>query len=123
MRSRSISHAALLVLTATAFLSNGCDKCRLLPVELAVDPSLTGNSDADGMLEPFETVVVEPSWQQKVTAHCHLGQGDRIICDGQGDFICNKSFAETGTPVSLTGPITGNYVLQDSPASVGDGDP
>jgi hypothetical protein len=101
-----------------AFLLGGC-KCRLLPVELAVDPSLSGNSDADGMLEPFETVVVEPSWQQKVTAHCHLGQSDRLICDGQGDFTCNKNFAETGTPVSLTGPIAGNYVLQDSPAPYG----
>jgi hypothetical protein len=102
---------------AAAFLSSGC-KCKLVPWALAVDPSLTGNSDADGMLEPFETVVVEPSWKQNVTGHCSYVNG-KLHCTGTGDFTCNGTIAETGTPASFTGPITGDYVVQDGQAAYG----
>ena len=117
MRGRSIPLTALLVLVAAAFLSGGC-KCKLVPWALAVDPSLTGNSDADGMLEPFETVVVEPSWKQNITGHCKYVNG-KIQCTGTGDFTCNGTIAETGTPASFTGPITGDYVVQDGQAAYG----
>jgi S-layer family protein len=117
MQGRSISLTALLILVAAAFLSGGC-KCRLLPVGLEVDPSLTGNSDADGMLEPFETVDVEPSWQQKVTGPCSFVSG-KIHCTGSGDFTCKTNLTETGSPVSLTGPSGGDYAVQNTPTTYG----
>ena len=118
MRGRSISLTLLLVLVTATFLSGGC-KCRLLPVGLEIDPSLTGNSDADGMLEPFETVVVEPTWQQKVTGPCTMGPHESIHCTGSGDFTCKTNLTETGTPVSLTGPAGSDYVVQNSPTTYG----
>ena len=55
--------AALLALIAGAALfSNAC--CKLVPWALAVDPTLTGNSNGDGMLEPGETVAIVPSWSK-----------------------------------------------------------
>ncbi len=118
MRGRSSSRTLLLVLVTATFLSGGC-KCRLLPVGLEIDPSLTGNSDADGMLEPFETVVVEPTWQQKVTGPCTMGPHESIHCTGSGDFTCKTNLTESGSPVSLTGPAGSDYVVQNSPTIYG----
>ena len=81
MRGRPISLTLLLVLATATFLSGGC-KCRLFPVGLEIDPSLTGNSDVNGTLEPFETVDVEPTWQQKVTGPRTMGLHESIHCMG-----------------------------------------
>jgi len=97
--------------------------CTLLPVGLAVDPASIGNSDGDGLLEPFETVAVGPSWQQKVTRKCIVVLG-RTICTGStgsGDFGCTGNLIEKAHPVSLTGPIGGDYVVQGSALSYGFG--
>jgi hypothetical protein len=95
--------AALLTLIASAALfSGGC--CKLVPWALAVDPSLTGTSDANGMLEPGETVVVAPSW--------HKGIGGSL-------FSCSKSVTETGAASSLTGPVVAEYAIGADTASYG----
>ncbi len=96
---------AILALAA-AFLSSGC--CKLVPWALAVDPSLIGNSDGNGMLEPGETVAVAPSWSKRY--------------DGQppghpGDFGCSGTDTETGAATSLTGPIQADYVIGDDAAA------
>jgi len=98
-------------------------QCTLVPVALAVDPASIGNSDGDGLLEPFETVTVGPSWQQKVTRKCITVLG-RTICTGtagSGDFACAGNLIEKAHPVSLTGPVGGDYVVQGSAASYGFG--
>jgi hypothetical protein len=94
-------------------------QCTLLPVALAVDSSSIGNSDGDGLLEPFETVAVGPSWQQKVTRKCIVVLG-RTVCSGtvgSGDFPCSGNLTEKAPPGSLTGPIGGDYVVQGSALS------
>jgi hypothetical protein len=124
MRNRRIPVSGRVVLLGAAFLFGGWNvanglgfppglgsTCTLLPVALAVDPSPTASSDADGMLEPLETVAVEPSWQQKVTGRCYYDRSGKVICPG---FICKSDLTETGTSMSLTGPKGGDYVVQDS---------
>jgi len=63
------------------------------------------------MLEPSETVTVEPSWQQEVTGRCYYDIRGELHCNG---FICKSGLTETGTIMSLTGPKGGDYVVQDS---------
>jgi S-layer homology domain len=116
---RAGARASFLTLLAVAGLSSGGCGCKLLPWALAVDPSLTGNSDANGVLEPGETVVVEPSWRQQITRTCHFDGKSKIVCTGTEEFLCNKELAESGTAVTLTGPATGQYILGDSAASYG----
>jgi hypothetical protein len=104
----------IVLIAAATLLTGGC-KCKLVPWALAVDPSLSGNSDADGVLEPFETVIVKPSWQQKVTGACTRTGSETFKCDyGPGEFGCNTTLDETGAPISLTGPAPGAYAVQDS---------
>ena len=111
--------AALLAATTLAtLLMVSCAKCTLIPKALLVDPSLTGNSDADGLLEPFETVDVEPTWDKYVTYSCVRTGKFTSQCGGHhvaGEVDCNKITTETGTGI-LNGPASGEYVLQDSPA-------
>ena len=62
-------HLRLGLLTILAFmpLPAAVFNCKLFPSTFAVDPSLTGNSDGNGLLEPGETVDVEPSWSKSRT--------------------------------------------------------
>jgi len=106
----------LLAIAAGSLLAAGCRRCMLVPWALEVDPTLTGNSDADGVLEPFETVDVEPTWQHQVTEQtCGPSKGCKPINNPQpGDFDCTHGYTETGEPVSFTGPPNGDYSFQDS---------
>jgi hypothetical protein len=94
--------ALLAFIAATAVFSGGC--CKLVPWALAVDPSLTGSSDADGMLEPGETVVVAPTWSKSFQS---------------GLFPCSTSDTETGTASSLTGPVVADYSIGNASTSYG----
>ncbi len=96
-------YSTLLAVAAAALLTGGC--CKLLPWAMAVDPSLTGNSDANGMLEPGETVVVEPSWRNQPTGRT-------------GEYYC-RTVTESGSATSLQGPINGDYVIGDGAAWYG----
>jgi S-layer homology domain len=101
--SRGLSAALLALIAAAALFSGGC--CKLVPWALAVDPSLSGTSDADGVFSPGETVVVAPSWRKGLTS--------------PGGFPCSTSDTETGTATSLTGPVQADYVIGDASASYG----
>ena len=94
--------AALLVLIASAALfSNAC--CRMVPWALAVDPSLTGNSNGNGILEPGETVAIAPSWSKR-----NYLPTRPTPTPGPA---CSTSWTETGTATSLTGSIQADYVI------------
>jgi Tol biopolymer transport system component len=67
------------------------------PVSLAVDVHGAGLSDANGVLEPGESVIVEPAWRNILTA----------------------SLAFTGTASELTGAAGGTYVIDDATADFG----
>jgi hypothetical protein len=105
-RRLSVRGAAIVALIASAALfSSGC--CKLIPWALAVDPSLTGNSDANGMLEPGETVVVAPTWSKSFQN------------SPAGPFACSTSDTENGTATSLTGLTQADYAIGDPSASYG----
>jgi S-layer homology domain len=109
----------LASIAAVALFSGGC--CKLVPWALAVDPSLTGTSDANGMLEPGETVVVAPTWSKHNTGRCKF-IGGKLVCTGTpqpGEFSCYPTIVETGTAASLTGSTPGDYVIGDNAASYG----
>jgi hypothetical protein len=90
----------LAILTLAALPGSLQGICIFPPWALAVDSSLTGNSDANGVLEPGETVIVEPSWRT-------LGG------------TCPTSTGVTGKATGLTGPPPGGYVIQDDAAYYG----
>ena len=98
--------AFLVLISAAALFSGGC--CKLVPWALAVDPSLTGTSDANGVIEPGETVIAAPSWSKRINSSL----------PGQ-PFTCSTSATESGTGTSLTGPILADYVIGDAVASYG----
>jgi hypothetical protein len=108
MKARTLSRewlpllGLLILVTPQPQLASGqIPTCRLLPAALVVDPSLTGNSDANGLLEPGETVVVEPSWRQ-------YPRCNRMDLDPQcrfkppAWFVCRTTL-ETGTASSTSG--------------------
>ena len=74
-------------------------RMNLLPATMGVDAhSATGTlSDADGVLEPGETVVVETAWQN----------------------VSNAGIALTGSGSAITGPPGGVYNLSDTAADYG----
>jgi hypothetical protein len=74
-------------------------RMNLLPSAFGVDAhSATGTlSDADGVLEPGETVVVETAWQN----------------------VSNAGIALTGSGSAITGPPGGVYNLSDTAADYG----
>jgi hypothetical protein len=74
-------------------------RMNLLPATAGVDAhSATGTlSDADGVLEPGETVVVETAWQN----------------------VSNAGIALTGSGSGITGPPGGVYNLSDTAADYG----
>jgi hypothetical protein len=108
--NRARSGTLLALVASAAIFSSGC--CKLVPWALAVDPSLTGTSDANGMLEPGETIVVAPSWHKT-----------RVSFPGQpvppGAFSCSSSDTETGTAGSLTGPVVAEYAIGADTVSYG----
>ena len=67
------------------------------PVSLAVDVHESGLSDVNGVLEPGESVIVEPGWRNLLSA----------------------PLAFTGTASALTGPLGGTYVIDDDAADYG----
>ena len=114
--SRTLVSAALF---AAAVLSTGC--CKLVPWALAVDPSLSGNSDGNGILEPGETVEVAPSWRKANDGRCKWSNG-HLVCTGTatpGEFSCLTNATETGAAGAAGGPAPGDYVLGDTSASYG----
>jgi S-layer homology domain len=104
---RARGAALMASIAVTALLSAGC--CKLVPWALAVDPSLTGNSDGNGVFEPGETVVVAPSWSKSYVTPFPTP----IHPDG----TCSASDTETGTATSLAGPIQADYVVDDAAGS------
>jgi hypothetical protein len=114
---------AAAALVAAAVSSGGC--CKLIPWALAVDPSLTGQSDANGVLEPGETVVVAPTWSKHNTGRCKWVSGIRgghLVCTGVAspeEFSCSKAVTESGEASGLTGPGTSTYTIGDSAATYG----
>ena len=76
----------------------GRDPSAFEPVSLSVDVHGTGSlSDLNGVLEPGESVVVEPAWQVLLTT----------------------PLAFTGTASGLTGPAGPAYTLDDDSADYG----
>ena len=67
------------------------------PVSLAVDVHGAGLSDVNGILEPGESVIVEPGWQNVLSAPA----------------------AFSGTASALGGPAGGTYVIDDATADYG----
>ena len=106
-----------------ALSSGGC--CKLIPWALAVDPSLTGHSDANGVLDPGETVVVQPTWSKHNTGRCKwVGSGIRghLVCTGVAspeEFSCTRTVTESGEASGFGGPGTSTYTIGDSAASYG----
>jgi len=99
-----VGGAALLTLIASAVLfASGC--CKLIPWALVVDPSLTGNSDANGVLEPGETVAVAPSWSKSYSPSTRPTPTP--------NHSCSTSWTETGTATTLIGSIQADYVIGD----------
>ncbi len=109
----------LLAAIATApLLAAGCCKpgvpchgfpvhhqCSLIAAALGVDPSLTGDSDADAILEPGETVVVEPAWKTQ----------SKAVSVNLPNKPCPPS--ETGVARVLTGPDGADYAVGDQMAA------
>ena len=91
------------VVTATATDPSGntseFSQCGFLfPAALVVDPSSDAGSDGDGVLEPGETVAVQPSWKNPTAA---------------------PAMNVTGDASSFNGPGSGFYVLEDATANYG----
>jgi len=70
----------------------------LFPQALTADPASSAGSDGNGVLEPGETVVVQPTWKNPTSA------------DSPGI---------TATASGLTGPVGATYTLTDSAANYG----
>jgi hypothetical protein len=75
----------------------GC--CLLMPEGITVDPPLEGEFEPNGVLEPGETVDVEPAWQRSNR--------------------CTVTSSETGTASDFTGPTGGTYTILDGTADYG----
>ena len=84
--------------------------CRLIPTTLEADRSLTGNSDANGVLEPGETVDIEPFWSKRVT--CDSREIFHCRPPTPPEFSCFLTPTETGTASSTST----DYVLLDAAA-------
>ena len=82
--------------------------CVLSPGGLAVDPRPTGDSNGNGLLEPGETVDVEPSWGKHPV--CHSSFYD--ICPRPPAAICGTNHAHTGA----ASPSPGGSLLLDRSA-------
>ena len=67
------------------------------PVSLEVDVHGAGLSDVNGVLEPGESVIVEPGWQNVLSA----------------------PLAFTGVASAFTGPAGATYVIDDAVADYG----
>ena len=78
--------------------------CTLFGSALVVDPSLTGESDGNGIVEPGETVMVMPSWTKHFTPNRYVAR-----------FPCSTSVTETGGAVKPPGSA-GDYVVGDGSA-------
>ena len=111
MKARTLSRewlpllGLLILVTPQPQLASGqtIPICRLVPAALVVDPSLTGNSDANGLLEPGETVLVEPSWRKYRYRSCNVVL-DPLCRNGPPPaFDCRMTLSETGTASSTSG--------------------
>ena len=67
------------------------------PQELIVDPAPGGAADGNGVLEPGETVAVQPAWKNQTSLAASL----------------------TGGASSFTGPAGASYTIPDAAASYG----
>ena len=84
------NNAALAFTTVGAVLSQAADA-------LVVDPSAGAHSDGDGVLEPGETVKVQPAWRN----------------------LTGAALALTGAASGATGPTGATYSMPDASAGYG----
>ena len=69
----------------------------LVPASLAVDPSPGEASDGNGILEPGETVAVEPSWKNNATDATLEGTADGPYGPAGADYVMADSQSSYGT--------------------------
>jgi len=70
---------------------------------------VSATSDADGVMEPGETVVVKPSWAKAVGSSSVGG----VLP------LCSTSLTEAGQAAALTGPAAGGYAITVDAAQYG----
>jgi hypothetical protein len=81
-------------------------QCSLVASALGVDPSVAGDPDADAILEPGETAVVEPAWQER----------SHNVSVSLPNKPCPPTASETGVARTLTGPDGADYAVGDQTA-------
>jgi hypothetical protein len=102
-----------LLASITILVSGGC--CKLVPWALQVDPSLTESANGNGILEPGESVAVQPTWNKKNDGRCKL-VGSHEECTGTAqpnEFSCFTAASEDGSATSLAGPSEAAYSIED----------
>jgi len=108
-RSRwSVTLAILIV----ALSAGGC--CKLVPWGLAVDPSLGSSENGNGILEPGEEVVVEPTWKTE-----EIVSKIKTPDFGSPPPTCTLSAEVKGEASDSRGPEGAFYSMPDAAASYG----
>jgi hypothetical protein len=113
-RSDALAKAFVLAIATGSLVLGGCYKlCPAPDVEpllLAVDPSLGAESDGNGVLEPGETAVIEPSWQNR---------GRSVTVLKSRPCPANPTPNETGIASAWNGPFGATYTIRDAAAKYG----